>query len=98
MYFRSLLLVTRFRSESVKHKLSEPVFFVFEMMAYGGGGRSIAPPILHLVSSAPAALPAGRNPGTHLARGWVDLRDGLKVLKKKTIYFPCVELQIYWYI
>lgn len=42
VYRRSLLLVvTRFRTESVKHKLSEPVFFVLAMVAYGGGWREV---------------------------------------------------------
>jgi hypothetical protein len=65
-----------------------------EGISGGGGGRSIAPPILHLVSSTPAALPPGRNPGTHLTGGWEDLREGLEGMKKKTVSFPFAELEI----
>ena len=38
---------------------------------------------------APAALPVGNNPSTHLIEGWVDARAGLDVSEKRKISYVC---------
>jgi hypothetical protein len=55
------------------------------MKAYGGVSGQF---------HAPAALPLGKEPGTHWIRGWVDPRAGLDdVEKRKFLTLPGLELR-----
>jgi hypothetical protein len=39
----------------------------------------------------PAAIPPGRNTGTHRTGGWVGSTAGLDGFREHEIYFPCLD-------
>ena len=53
------------------------------MNAYKGRRGTV--PLILTSALAPAALPLGKNPGTHWMGGWVDPRTGLDIMEKMKI-------------